>query len=154
MDEKFRNLIDPKANYFPLRSGLEKIESSKEEVFQKIFKDGWHLYREEVILRRIITEWKEIAGILAKQTQPVRVRGDELAVRTEKGAYAQELKLYTLDILKKLKKYHIGSIKKIRVEIGTVEWHPAADDNIELSKTQNDLPEHLQRMLREIRELK
>ncbi len=58
----------------------------------------------EIKVRLILEEWEAIIGSpLSNKTKPVALKGGVLYVLCEDPMWAQELRFYTTDILKKLK---------------------------------------------------
>jgi|SRR6056297_3499268 len=58
----------------------------------------------EIKVRLILEEWDEIIGSpLSSKTKPVALRGGVLYILCEDPLWAQELRFYTAELLKKLK---------------------------------------------------
>jgi predicted nucleic acid-binding Zn ribbon protein len=75
----------------------------------------------KIVQYSIFEVWEEIVGTtIAKHTEPLRVVGDTLVVKTKNPAWANELTFMKPEILKKIHK-HIpdGSIKEIRFTAAT-----------------------------------
>jgi len=74
----------------------------------------------EIKVRLILKEWEEIIGTpLSKKTKPVALRAGVLYVLCEDPLWAQELRFYTDDILRKLRERlddtrHVKTIRIIR----------------------------------------
>lgn len=102
---------------FMKRKKMERAESVS-NILGQILKDKG--LSKKVVQYSIFEIWEEIVGsTIAKYTQPLRVVGDILIIKTKNSAWANELTFMKPEILKKIHE-HIpdGSIKEIRFTAG------------------------------------
>ena len=88
--------------------------NEKKEMLEYIFKDMSENIQEQWKLIKIQNKWPDIAGPLSQNTKPIGIKKNILIIGVTKSVYAQELNLYSSDILLKIKtlfQFHFDSIK-------------------------------------------
>lgn len=78
----------------------------------------------EYDLVRIQRDWSKLAGPLAAFSYPARFKGDSadtLEIIVENAAYAQELSLYSREVIRKMKEFGFG-VNRLRTKQGRLPY--------------------------------
>ena len=92
-------------------------KNEKKEILEYIFKDMSEDVQEQWKLIKIQNRWEEIAGPLSQHTKPIGIKKNTLLIGTTKSVFAQELNLYSSEILLKIRTLLLFHFDSIKIEI-------------------------------------
>jgi len=107
---------------------VEGFQGGK-DLLENLFGRSGNEILDDIRIKRLKSRWNELAGPLARHSQPVRIRGKFLEIHVEKPVYSQEFQFFREDILKQIASMGDMNIADLRVKIGPVHWAPVDDSH-------------------------